>query len=114
MAIAGALLGVWLCVFGVLVGNLIGVMAFGAGTTIVAPLSPDRARARAAIASLRPDAGATRYRAALARAAEEFASRRRVEEEPPDFDGGSAAASGVGNSGYGAAGCLHYGTGAVA
>jgi hypothetical protein len=56
-------------------GDVVGVMSFGAGTTIVAPLSVDRARARAAIASVVVDAGATRYRAALARAAEEFGDR---------------------------------------
>jgi hypothetical protein len=56
-------------------GQPVGVMAFGAGNTILAPLSQDRARARAAIAGLTPDAGATRYRAALARAAEEFGDR---------------------------------------
>ncbi len=57
------------------VGQSVGVMAFGTGNTIVAPISQDRSRARAAIASLVPDAGATRYRAALARAAEEFGDR---------------------------------------
>ena len=56
-------------------GHSVGVVAFGAGTTVVAPLSPDRGRARVAIATLKPGAGATRYRAALVRAAEEFGDR---------------------------------------
>lgn len=56
-------------------GQSVGVLAFGAGTTVVSPLSQDRGRARAAIANLEAGAGATRYRAALARAAEEFGDR---------------------------------------
>jgi len=56
-------------------GQPVGVLAFGAVNTVVAPLAQDRARARAAIASLTPGAGATRYRAALARAAEECGDR---------------------------------------
>ena len=56
-------------------GQSVGVVSFGAGTTLVAPLSQDRGRARVAIANLKPGAGATRYRAALARAAEEFGDR---------------------------------------
>lgn len=56
-------------------GHSVGVVSFGAGTAVVAPLSLDRGRARAAVANLKPGAGATRYRAALARAAEEFGDR---------------------------------------
>ena len=56
-------------------GHSVGIVSFGAGSTVVAPLSLDRGRARAAIANLKPGAGATRYRAALARAAEEFGDR---------------------------------------
>jgi hypothetical protein len=56
-------------------GQPVGALAFGAGSTVVAPLTLDRSRVRAAIANLAPGAGATRYRAALARAAEEFGDR---------------------------------------
>ena len=57
------------------IGHSVGVLSFGAGSTVVSPLSQDRGRARAAIANLKVGAGATRYRAALARAAEEFGDR---------------------------------------
>ena len=57
------------------VGHSVGVLAFGADNTVVAALSQDRGRARAAMANLKAGGGATRYRAALARAAEEFGDR---------------------------------------
>ncbi|MBI4266148.1 MAG: BatA domain-containing protein [Acidobacteria bacterium] len=52
--------------------DLVGVMAFGGTAEVLAPLSPDRASALAAIARLQGGAGLTRYRAALRRAAEQF------------------------------------------
>jgi hypothetical protein len=51
------------------------VLSFANTATVVAPLSLDRAGALAAIGTLEPGAGATRYQAALRRAAEEMAGR---------------------------------------
>ena len=48
----------------------VAVAAFASGVDVVAPLSGDRAAAHAAVSGLRPGAGATRYRTALARGAE--------------------------------------------
>ena len=55
--------------------HAVGAMTFAHGADVVAPLSSDRAGALAAIAQLKPGAGATRYRAALQRAAEQFGDR---------------------------------------
>jgi hypothetical protein len=55
--------------------HAVGAIAFAHGADVIAPLSSDRAGALAAIAQLKPGAGATRYRAALRRAAEEFGAR---------------------------------------
>jgi hypothetical protein len=55
--------------------NAVGVMTFANGADVVAAPSQDRAGARAAIEKLQPGAGATRYRAALARGAEAIGSR---------------------------------------
>jgi hypothetical protein len=53
----------------------VGVIAFGQAVDVVAPLSTDRAAALEAISSLKPDAGANRYRSALGRAADEIGGR---------------------------------------
>jgi hypothetical protein len=53
----------------------VGVVTFAHGANVLAPLSADRAGAVAAVSRLKPGAGATRYRAALHRAAEEFGDR---------------------------------------
>lgn len=55
--------------------HAVAVLAFAHASDVIAPLSQDRAGALAAIAQLKPGAGATRYRAALQRAAEELAGR---------------------------------------
>ena len=55
--------------------NAVAVFTFGAGTTAIAPLSQDCGGAVAALARVKPGAGATRYHAALARAAEECGER---------------------------------------
>ena len=55
--------------------SAVGVVAFAQGADVLAPPSQDRAGARAAIEKLRPGAGATRYRSALARAAEAVGGR---------------------------------------
>jgi hypothetical protein len=55
--------------------HAVGAMTFAHGADVIAPLSSDRAGALAAIAQLAPGAGATRYRAALRRAAEQFGDR---------------------------------------
>jgi hypothetical protein len=55
--------------------DAVGAIAFAHGADVIAPLSSDRAGALAAIARLEPGAGATRYRAALRRAAEQFGDR---------------------------------------
>lgn len=53
----------------------VGVVTFAYAADVIAPPSQDRAGALAAIQKLRPGAGATRYRSALARAAEAIGSR---------------------------------------
>lgn len=53
----------------------VSVLSFGDAVDVVAPMSQDRSRALAAVAALKPGAGATRYRAALQRAAEELNGR---------------------------------------
>jgi aerotolerance regulator-like protein/VWA domain-containing protein len=55
--------------------HAVGVLAFAQAADVVAPLSRDRAGALAAIAQLKPGAGATRFRAALRRAADEIGGR---------------------------------------
>jgi hypothetical protein len=56
-------------------GQSVGVIAFTQTSSVIAPISPDRAGALAAVAQLKPGAGATRYRAALQRAAESLDGR---------------------------------------
>jgi hypothetical protein len=56
-------------------GSSVAVVAFADGADVLAPLSSDRAGATTALAQLRPGAGATRYRAALGRAAELLGDR---------------------------------------
>jgi hypothetical protein len=53
----------------------VAVLAFARAADVIAPLSRDRAGARAAIAQLKPGAGATRFLAALQRAADELGGR---------------------------------------
>ena len=55
--------------------HAVGVMTFARASELIAPLSQDRAGALAAVARVKPGAGATRYRAALRRAAEAFDGR---------------------------------------
>jgi hypothetical protein len=55
--------------------HAVAVLSFAHSTEVIAPLGRDRAGALAAIAELRPGAGATRYRAALERAGEVFSGR---------------------------------------
>lgn len=55
--------------------HAVGVVAFAHSSDEIAPLSQDRAGALAAVAQLKPGAGATRYRAALRRAGEAFNGR---------------------------------------
>ncbi len=55
--------------------SAVGVMTFANGAEVVAAPSQDRAGARAAIEKLRTGAGSTRYRSALARAAEIIGDR---------------------------------------
>jgi len=55
--------------------HAVGVVAFAHASDEIAPLSQDRAGALAAVAQLKPGAGATRYRAALRRAGEAFNGR---------------------------------------
>ncbi len=55
--------------------NAVGVVTFANGAEVIAPPSHDRVGARAAIENLKPGAGATRYRSALARAAEAIGGR---------------------------------------
>jgi aerotolerance regulator-like protein/VWA domain-containing protein len=55
--------------------HAVGVLAFAHEADVVAPLSRDRAGALAAVGQLKPGAGATRFRAALRRAAEELGGR---------------------------------------
>ncbi len=55
--------------------HAVAVLAFADDADVVAPLSLDRAGALAAVAALEPGAGATRFRAALGRGAEELDGR---------------------------------------
>jgi VWA domain-containing protein/aerotolerance regulator-like protein len=55
--------------------HAVAVMSFAQTANPIAPLSQDRASALAAVAQLKPGAGATRYRAALQRAGEELGGR---------------------------------------
>src|SRR5918992_5838176 len=55
--------------------HAVGVVAFANAAEVVAPASMDRAGALAVIQKLQPGAGATQYRAALARAAEAIGPR---------------------------------------
>ena len=55
--------------------HAVAVMTFSRSADVVAPLSSDRAGARAAIERLQPGAGATRYAAVLGRAAELMGQR---------------------------------------
>jgi hypothetical protein len=55
--------------------SAVGVVTFANGADVIAPPSQDRAAARAMIEKLQPGAGATRYRSALARAAEALGGR---------------------------------------
>lgn len=56
--------------------HAVAVLSFANAADVVAPLSADRAGALAAIAQLKPGAGATRYRVALQRAGEELGARQ--------------------------------------
>ena len=56
--------------------SAVGVVAFANGADVIAPPSQDRAAALAALEKLQPGAGATRYRSALARAAETLGDRK--------------------------------------
>ncbi|MEQ1574817.1 MAG: VWA domain-containing protein, partial [Vicinamibacterales bacterium] len=56
-------------------GQAVGVLTFGNGADLVAPLSLDRAGALAAVEAVTAGGGATGYRAALARAAEALGDR---------------------------------------
>lgn len=55
--------------------HAIAVLSFAEAADVVAPLAADRNLALAAVSHLQPGGGATRYRAALHRAAEELAGR---------------------------------------
>ena len=55
--------------------HAVGLVSFANSAEIIAPPSQDRAGALAALEKLQPGAGATRYRAALARAAEALGDR---------------------------------------
>jgi hypothetical protein len=52
------------------IAEAVAVATFAAGVDVIAPLTDDRAAAHAAVTAAQPGAGATRYRVALARAAE--------------------------------------------
>lgn len=56
--------------------HAIAVLAFANSADVIAPLSADRAGALAALAQLKPGAGATRFRAGLERAGAELGGRR--------------------------------------
>jgi len=56
--------------------HAIAVLAFANAADVIAPLSADRAGALAAIAQLKPGAGATRFRAGLERAGAELGGRQ--------------------------------------
>jgi hypothetical protein len=53
----------------------VAVLSFAQTADVIAPLAGDRSLALAAVSQLQPGGGATRYRAALRRAAEELAGR---------------------------------------
>jgi hypothetical protein len=55
--------------------HAVGLVTFGNAADVIAPPSQDRAGALAAIERLKPGAGATQYRSALARAAEAIGDR---------------------------------------
>ena len=55
--------------------HAVAALSFGPATDVIASLSQDRAGALAAVTRLKQGAGATRYNAALQRAAEEFGGR---------------------------------------
>jgi len=55
--------------------HAVGLVTFGSSAEVVVAPSADRAAARAALERLQPGAGATRYRAALSRAAEAIGDR---------------------------------------
>ena len=55
--------------------HAVGLVTFGSAADVVTPPSHDRASTAAAISRLRPGAGGTQYRSALARAAEAIGSR---------------------------------------
>jgi hypothetical protein len=55
--------------------DAVAVLSFARAADVIAPLSRDRAAALAAIGQLKPGAGATRFRFALQRAAEELGGR---------------------------------------
>jgi hypothetical protein len=55
--------------------DAVGVLSFAQASSVIAPVSQDRAGALAAVAQLKPGAGATRYRSALKQAAETLEGR---------------------------------------
>jgi hypothetical protein len=55
--------------------HAVAVLSFAQTADVIAPLAADRSLALAAVTQLQPGGGATRYRAALRRAAEELAGR---------------------------------------
>lgn len=57
-------------------GDVVGVMSFADSATMLVTPSLDRAAARAAVDTMAPGAGGTRYRSALARAAEAVGPRQ--------------------------------------
>jgi hypothetical protein len=61
---------------GIAPAEAVAVIDAGGGADVVAPLATDHAPALEAVASLKPGAGANRYRAALARAAELIGDRQ--------------------------------------
>jgi hypothetical protein len=77
--------------------DAVGAMSFALTANPIAPLSQDRGGALAAIAQLQPGSGATRYRAALQRAAQELGGRpgRIVVVTDLQQSGWDAADSGV-------------------
>ena len=77
--------------------DAVAVMSFALTANPIAPLSQDRGGALAAITQLQPGSGATRYRAALQRAAQELGGRsgRIVVVTDLQQSGWDAADSGV-------------------
>jgi hypothetical protein len=83
-------------------GQSVGVVAFGDAADIAAPPSTNRADAIGVIARLQPGFGGTRYRAALARAAEAIGARRGrivvvtdLQQRGWDWDNQGAIAAGI-------------------